>query len=94
MASIYKTKSGRFVIQFPKLVGARRATVSLGKVPNSAAQTVKYRIECLIAAKIMNHPPDPETARWITGLAPQMRKKLAAVEAATWPSESESERRY
>jgi len=78
MASISRGKNGRRMIQFVGADGKRRS-IRLGKVSQRVAESVKVRIEQLVAAKISGHAPDDETARWVAQLDTTMLDKLAAV---------------
>ncbi len=57
----------------------RRPRVRLGKVPKKTADSVKLRIEHLIAAKFAGHSFDAETARWLDGIDDVLHQRLAAV---------------
>src|SRR5690242_19819329 len=78
MASISHDKNGTRRIQFVDADGKRRA-IRLGKVPQRLAQGIKLRVELLLAAKLMGHPIDAETARWVGDLEPAFNEKLAQV---------------
>ena len=78
MASISRQPNGRRTIQFIAPDGKRRS-VRLGKVTQRIAETVKLRVELLVAAKLAGHAIDDETARWLAGLDATMTDKLAAV---------------
>lgn len=43
------------------------------------AETVKLRVEMLVASKLSGHALDDETARWLTGLETTLLDKLASV---------------
>ncbi len=78
MASISRQPNGRRTIQFIAPDGKRRS-IRLGKVTQRIAETVKLRVELLVAAKLAGHAVDDETARWVAGLDEAMTEKLAAV---------------
>ena len=78
MASISRQPNGRRTIQFVAPDGKRRS-IRLGKVTQRIAETVKLRVELLVAAKLAGHAVDDETARWLAGLDETMTDKLAAV---------------
>ena len=78
MASLSKTANGHRLIQFTD-AGSGRRTIRLGKVQRRHAESVKVRVERLVAAQITGHAVDDETARWVSGLSPQMSEKLARV---------------
>jgi len=78
MASISRQPNGRRTVQFVAPDGKRRS-VRLGKVTQRIAETVKVRVESLVAAKLAGQANDPETARWLGELDEAMADKLAAV---------------
>ncbi len=75
-AHITREKNGHKTIQFTGVDGKRRS-VRLGKMPQRSAETVKRRVESLIAARISGHAVDDETARWIAKLDQPLADKLA-----------------
>lgn len=78
MASVIKDPGGRKRLQF---VGAdrRTRTLYLGKMEMRQADTVRIRVEALVAAGFAGTAPDAETARWVGDLPPRLRAKLAKV---------------
>lgn len=78
MASISKTTSGSYRVQFFNADG-KRQSVFLGKITKHAAQTVAVRIDALVAAKMSGSPVDPETARWVASRETAMYERLAEV---------------
>jgi hypothetical protein len=54
MASISRQPNGRRTIQFMAPDGKRRS-IRLGKVTQHMAETVKLRVELLVAAKLTGH---------------------------------------
>ncbi len=78
MASISREPNGRRTIQFFGADGKRRS-IRLGRVPQKAAETVRIRVECLLAAGITGTPLDNETAQWVANLDQVMSDKLARV---------------
>ena len=78
MASISSQPNGRRTVQFVAPDGKRRS-IRLGKMPKRIAETVKLRVELLVASKLSGHALDDETARWLTGLDTTLTDKLAAV---------------
>ena len=79
MASISRQPNGRRTVQFIAPDGKRRS-IRLGKVTQRIAETVKLRVELLVAAKLAGHAIDDETARWLAELDDRMTDKLAAVD--------------
>jgi len=77
MASISKQPNGRRSIQF--VAGDRkRRTIRLGKVSQRMAESIKFRVEVLNAAKIAGGGLDADTARWLVSLPDALFDKLAA----------------
>ena len=54
----------------------KRHTIRLGKVSKRIAETAKFHIENLVAAKAAGHSPDLETARWLGGLSDDVHKRV------------------
>ncbi len=67
MASISSDKKGLRRILFVDANGARRQ-IRLGKVPMKTAQTVKSRVENVLAAQLAGHAIDGNTAAWLGNL--------------------------
>lgn len=78
MASISSDPNGRKRILFFNSAGERKA-IRLGKVSQRQAESVKVRVEMLVAAKITGTAPDDETTRWVRDRDEALREKLAAV---------------
>jgi len=76
MASISRSKTGLWTVQFYGADGKRRS-VRLGKVSKRIAESVKVRVEELNAAAIAGHTPDRVTLRWVTGLNSTLAGRLA-----------------
>lgn len=77
MASVVRRPTGHKWIQFRGRTG-KRQTIRLGKATLAQARECKYRIECLLAADAMGHPPDLETARWVGSLSAAIHARFAA----------------
>ena len=60
-------KSGRRTIQFKDADGKRKS-IRLGKVTKRQAESVKFHVEHLIAARITGHPVPEQTAYWVAKL--------------------------
>jgi integrase len=60
-------------------VDGKPCWLRLGKVPKRVAETVKRRVEELLAVKIMGCPPPRETAAWVASTSNKLRSKLAKV---------------
>ncbi|NQT39184.1 MAG: hypothetical protein HQ581_16925, partial [Planctomycetes bacterium] len=78
MASISNDPGGRRRILFVDPDGQRKA-VRLGKVSKREAESVKYRIEQLLAAKIIGNAVDGDAAQWVASLPAPLAAKLAKV---------------
>ena len=76
MASIAKDPNGRKRIIF-SLPNGKRKAIRLGKMPQRAAETVKLRVEQLLAAKVSGCGWDNETAGWVAELSDELADKLA-----------------
>ena len=80
MASVSNRPNGHKWIQFVAPDG-KRQTVRLGKCSGKAADTVRFRVECLLESAITG-AMDRDTALWlrdVTERHPELRTKLAAV---------------
>jgi integrase len=80
MASVSNRPNGHKWIQFVAPDGKRK-TVRLGKCSGKAADTVRFRVECLLESAITG-AMDRDTALWlrdVTERHPELRTKLAAV---------------
>ena len=77
MASIGKEPGG-FRILF-KAPDGKRKTLRLGKVSRRQAESVKIKVEALLAATLTGHAPDEEVSRWVSDRGDEMADKLAAV---------------
>ncbi|MFP4354873.1 MAG: tyrosine-type recombinase/integrase [Phycisphaerae bacterium] len=79
MASLSTRKStGTRTIQFVDPEGVRK-TVRLGRMAKRAAESVKTRVEDLLAAQVTNTAIDRDTAIWVAGLPEDLREKLHRV---------------
>jgi integrase len=76
MASV-TARNGRRAVQFVAADG-KRFTISLGKVPQRAAEQFAVFIDRLLAARKAALPLDGPTAAWLAGLPPATRQRLAA----------------
>jgi hypothetical protein len=63
MANISPYKGG-FRVEFIAAVG-RRTPIYLGDVTRSQANAFLVKLEALVAAQRMGHPPDNDVMRWI-----------------------------
>lgn len=78
MASISRERNGHWMIQFVAPDGKRK-TIRLGKATRKIAEATKVKVERLVAARLLGHPVDDETARWVNERDDLMHGKLAAV---------------
>lgn len=78
MASLSSDGPGRYRILFVAPDKARK-TVRLGKVPKKMAESVRVRVEALVAAVTAKMPLDADTAAWVAGIGDDLAAKLAAV---------------
>ena len=60
-------KTGRRTVQFKDADGKRKS-IRLGKVTKRQADSVKFHMEHLIAARITGHPVPDQTAHWVAKL--------------------------
>src|SRR2546426_8832799 len=78
MATIGTDANGHRRILFVARDGSRR-TVRLGKTTRRQAEAVKVKVEQLIAASVLGHPPDEETSKWLAERDDVIHARLAAV---------------
>jgi integrase len=78
VASISRGPNGRRTIQFTGPDG-RRKTLRLGKCSQRAAESVKAKVEALVAADLARVAVDNETARWLGEVGAELHGKLVAV---------------
>jgi integrase len=81
MASLMTHKTGpkagkRYIIFYR---GNEREMIYLGGGPRQTAETVKLRVEYLLAAVTRGAPVDPDTARWLGDIDDELHGKLARV---------------
>jgi len=55
----------------------KRQTIRLGKLPKKVAESVKLKVESILAAKIAGHPLDAQTAGWLGEIGDAIHEKLA-----------------
>lgn len=79
MASLSTDATGNRSIQFTCPWDRKRRTVRLGKVPKKTAESVRTKVEALVAAVAAKVPPDAETAAWTAAVPDDLAAKLAAV---------------
>ena len=79
MASLSTDAKGNRSIQFTSPADRKRRTIRLGKVPKKLAESVRTKVEALVASLSAKVPPDAETAAWTAGVLDELAAKLAAV---------------
>lgn len=89
MASISRDKNGNRRILFMASDGSRR-TIRIGKMRKRLADQLKLRVEQLLAAKMMGHPVEADTAEWVGKLEAPMADKLARVGLIPKPKDKKS----
>ena len=89
VASISKDPGGRRRILFVATDGKRK-TIRLGKVSQRTAESIKFRVEQLLAAKLTGHAIEADTARWISELESSLADKLARVGLISKPEAQET----
>ena len=90
MASLYKTVGKRgttWTIEFFDS-DKNRKRIRLGKVAKRQGESIKARVETLVAARITGTAPDDDTSRWLVEQDQAMREKLAAVGLIDGPKRS------
>lgn len=76
MASIVRDPGGRRrILLFDRQ--KKRRTIHLGKVPQRDAETIRLRIEAILAAQLSGRALDHETAFWVGNLSGSLAEKLA-----------------
>jgi integrase len=96
MASIGRDPGGKKRILFVALDGSRK-TIRLGKMTEKSANEIQGRVERLISAVESNTAIDADTAAWVNGISPKLRKKLWKVGLIDKPVEvaqSEEDKQY
>jgi integrase len=78
MASISRETSGSRRIQFTGADG-KRQTLRLGKMSQRNAESVRVRVEALLACRISGLAVDHETARWVADLDQTLAEKLTSI---------------
>lgn len=77
MATIGTDANGHRRILFVARDGARK-TIRLGKTTRRQAEEFKVKVEQLIAASVVGHPPDEETSKWLAERDEVIHARLAA----------------
>ena len=78
MASITTRKNGSRFVSFVD-AGGKPRTITLGKVAMRYAESIKVKVEDLVASSIHHHAPRDETARWLVRLDDRLYGKLTRV---------------
>src|SRR6476620_6563387 len=93
MASLTKSKgkSGTmYRIEFFLPNDPLRKCIRLGKIDKRQAESIKARVELLIAAKTYGHAPDGETSRWVAERDHEFHAKLSDKKIKLVPPRSKS----
>ena len=77
MASVCVEVNGRRLIQVNEL--PTRPKVRLGKASDKVAQSIRVKIESLIASKASGQPLDRETAHWLREIDDRLHQKIARI---------------
>ena len=77
MATLYTESSGGRRIQFH--LNGQRKSIRLGKITKRQAESVRIRIESLVASKHSNLPVDAETSAWLGGISDELHERLSNV---------------
>jgi integrase len=75
MASVWKHARGGWYLEIAMPVGPARK-IYLGKIPSSAAQSVRLRAEQLGRLARIGEPPTPELAAWLAACSPSFLEAL------------------
>lgn len=78
MASVWKHKRGGWYLEIAMPVGPSRK-IYLGRIPSSAAQSVRLRAEQLGRLARVGEPPTPELAAWLSACDQTFLAALGAV---------------
>ena len=78
MASVSNDPNGRKRILFVDPLGDRKA-IRVGKLSKKDADSIKYRVEGLLSAKITG-AMDRDLSLWVSELSPVLREKLERVD--------------
>jgi len=76
MASLSRMKNGTRRVQF--VIDTVRRTIYLGRVSQKVAETIKIRVEYIVAAKASGTPLDAQTASWLGELDIAFTAKLVS----------------
>ncbi len=79
MATVVTYSGGLRRIEFAATANGPRKVVRLGRVSAKVAETLRARVEALLADRLVGRPHDPELASWLAGLDERMLAKLRAV---------------
>jgi integrase len=74
MASISREPNGAKTIQF--VDGDKRRSIRLGKFSDKAAQSVRAKVESILAASASGQPLDQETAAWLGRIDDKLHNRL------------------
>ena len=78
MASVSKAANGTRRIEFFNASNERKC-IRLGRASQKQAESIKTHVEHLAISRMSRQPMNTETAGWVAGLEPKLRKKLEHV---------------
>lgn len=86
MASVWKHARGGWYLEIAMPVGPSKK-IYLGRIPSSAAASVRLRVEQLGRLARVGEPPTPELAAWLAACNPKFLESLKSVGLlSTWNS--------
>lgn len=59
------------------ILDRKRWTIRLGEVTKRDAESIKQKVEALVAARTVGMPPDAETSRWLASIDPKLHERIA-----------------
>lgn len=77
MACIYTDKRGLRQLQY--VDGGVRKSLRLGRQSKRICEAYKVRIETILACKAGGLPLDPESAKWLSEVPPETRRRLSSL---------------
>ncbi len=79
MATLAKQRNGSWKLYLEHPQHGRRTSITLGKLSKRSAESLRLRVEQLLACRCSGTPWPPELARWVGELSDSMQQKLARV---------------
>lgn len=78
MASLSKSQTGHYTVQFSDKHGARK-TVRLGKIPKRTADDIRTRVTSIVSARKTNTELSEIALKWLSEVGDQLHEKLVRV---------------